>query len=251
MEWLKEIKVADGIQIIIALIAMTSAIAALCTARQGAKSLKLSKQQRQDTIKPKIIVEEVAYGLEISNGELGRFYKDRQFLDRLELPIRNIGLHFATDININWSIDQDKIIEFIQKNQIDSKFIDDYRDQQLIVPESSYYYYYKPFTSFESYLGDNKVSRIQIPYEFTFLMRCVVFLILENDLRPEEYEEYTSFTMEVSYKNILGDKLKEEIFDIEMKIDIETRSIADGKLETGEIRAIFRNKNAGVKTETI
>ncbi|MBD7938862.1 hypothetical protein H9655_17650 [Cytobacillus sp. Sa5YUA1] len=41
-------------------------------------------------------------------------------------------------------------------------------------------------------------------------------MILEKDLPPEKYKEYTSFIMGVSYK---GEELEKEIFDIEMMIE--------------------------------
>ncbi|ASV70240.1 hypothetical protein [Cytobacillus kochii] len=243
MEWLKEVRITDWIQIVIALIALFSTGAALATARQGKKSLELSKQQRQDTIRPKIIIKESAYWMRIKSGQLGNYYTEDLLQERVEIPIKNIGLHYATDININWNINQDKIIDFIQKNQTDSKFIDYYKDQQLFIPESSVHFYNKPFKSAISYLEVNKILMVEVPYEFIFLMRCLFFLILDKNLTPEEYIEYTSFIMEVSYKNILGDTINKEIFDIEMKIEVETNEIADGRLDNAEGKVIFRNSS--------
>ncbi|MCM3324773.1 hypothetical protein [Cytobacillus kochii] len=68
-------------------------------------------------------------------------------------------------------------------------------------------------------------------------------MILDKNLTSEEYKEYTSFIMEVSYKNILGDTLNKEIFDIEMKIEVETNEIADGRLDNAEGKVIFRNSS--------
>jgi hypothetical protein len=223
------------------IIALSASVGAFMSATAAFLAVRQNMKQRQESYRPEIAIKSIGFEGTVNpllGGALPTYWinqenkgKELNYIDSLSVPMRNVGLGAAKEININWSFSIEdlvtKINDLAQRSLIPAFF--EYKNEVLSLNSETLgtgisNWSNQKNTAIDYILPapvDDTPTTLYLPQAFKLLISALIYLSFnfnnKNDEKHSKIPNLPNLKLDLEYFDIGGVKHK-ATFDISITI---------------------------------